>query len=370
MQVRLQEVPNMLLVSYAAGTNYWMWSKPRVGKTTTVEAFAVKMRERIPDFQLAYCYVPSMSPMDIQAAMMEPGKDTMKIVTNETLPNGYKTPDWQGVVVFDELANADPATTKQLQKYINRESVNGKLILPKGAIVVAMSNRLQDKAGVQQHGRALMGRFHTHVDVFTESKDCMDYAERNSWHPTVQSFFKDWPGLIDNYEAVFEGSEQDGKKLSKEELSLASEEGKRGVWSHMGGWEAMSKKEFACDELKCDLHPAMVIGAVGSGVGRQYLAHRSMVSKLANIETIVADPKNAPIPTSISELYAQCLIVALRCTEKQLPAVYTYAQRIQYDMQAMILRRMVKRPNFQIVGSTTYTKWMADKNLSDLLMAK
>ncbi|HEX6824876.1 MAG TPA: hypothetical protein VF077_01060 [Nitrospiraceae bacterium] len=366
MQVRLKEVPNMLLVSYMAKANMWMWSKPRVGKTTTVEAFAAKMVERVPEFKIARFYAPAMSPMDIQAAMMEAGSDVMKIVNNAGLPNGYTEPNWQGVVVFDEMGNGDPSTNKLLQKYINRESMSGKLILPDGAIVIAMSNRMQDKAGGQQQLRALMARFHTHLDVYTEAEDNMDYAERHQWHPTVQSFFHDWPALIDNYEDVFESV---GKKKS-DELAVTAEEGKRGVWAHMGGWEAISHKEFAVESLKCELHPAMVTGSVGSGVGAQYVAHRSMVGRLASIEQIVADPKGVKVPEKISELYAQCLVVALRCTEKQLPQIYTFGQRIQYDMQAMMLRRMVKRPQFQIVGTPTYTKWMSDKQLSDLLMAK
>lgn len=367
MQVRLKEVPNMLLVSYLAGANFWMWSKPRVGKTTTVEAWAKKMQERVEDFKLARFYVPTMSPMDIQAAMLESGSDTMKIVSNASLPNGFTDPDWKGAVFFGELANADPATAKQLQKYINGENMNDRLVKPKGAIVIADSNRLQDKAGVQQQGRALMARFHTHVDVYTEAEDNIDYAERNNWHATVQSFFHDWPDLIDNYEKVFEATP---KGTKAEEIALAAEEGKRGVWAHMGGWESISAKEFACEQLKVDLHPAMVTGAVGTGVGSQYIAHRSMIGRLASVDQIVADPKNAKVPEKISELYAQCLVVALRCTEKQLPQVFMYGQRVSYDMQAMMLRRMVKRPNFAIVGSATYTKWMADKNLSDLLMAK
>ena len=367
MQVRLKEVPNMLLVSYLAGANLFMWSKPRVGKTTTVESWAKKMQERIENFKLARFYVPTMSPMDIQAAMLEAGSDTMKIVSNASLPNGYTDPDWEGAVFFGELPNADPATAKQLQKYINGEDMNNRLVKPRKAIVIADGNCLQHKSGAQQQGRALLARFHTHLDVYTEAEDNIDYADRNNWHPTIQSFFHDWPDLIDNYEAVFESKPS---KAKADEQAIAAEEGKRGVWAHMGGWESLSRKEFACEQLKVDLHPAMVTGAVGTGVGSQYIAHRSMVGRLASIDQIVADPKNAPIPDSISELYAQCLVVALRCTEKQLPQVYTYGQRITYDMQAMMLRRMVKRTGFQIVGTPTYTKWMSDKNLSDLLMAK
>ena len=367
MQVRLKEVPNMLLVSYLAGANVFMWSKPRVGKTTTIEAWAKKMQERIEDFKLARFYAPTMSPVDIQAAMIEAGSDVMRVVSNASLPNGYVTPDWKGAVFFGEAANADPTTLKQLQKYINGEDMNGKLIKPKGAMVIADSNRLQDKSSAQQQGRALLARFHTHLDVYTEAEDNIDYAERNNWHSTVQSFFHDFPDLIDNYEKVFEAAPKGGKD---DEIALAAEEGKRGVWAHMGAWESISAKEYAAEQLKVDLHPAMVLGGVGTGVGSQYLAHRSMIGRLASVDAICNDPKNAAIPDKISELYAQCLVIALRCSEKQLPAVHTYGSRLPYDMQAMMLRRMVKRPNFAIVGSKTYTQWMADKQLSDLLMAK
>jgi len=370
MQVKLKEIPKMLLLAYVAeAQNLWMWGKPGIGKTDTVEEFAAKMRERVEDFMLWYFYGPTMSPIDIQGTMMAANSDVMKVCNNETLPNAYTHPNARGAIFFGEAGNTDNATLKQLQKYINGEDMNGKLRKPKGVMVIADSNRLQDKAGVIQQFRALMNRF-IQVDVYTEPEDNIEYADRKGWHPTVQHFFKYHPDMIDNYNEIFEGEIIGGKKKSDKEIALASEEGKRGVWACMRGWKRIHHIEYACEELKSELPTPVILGSVGTGVGQHYLANRNAMVRLLSVDQICADPKNAKIPASVSEMFGQCLVLALRCTEKQFPAVHAYGARLPYDMQALILRRAVKRPQFNIINTKTYITWMSDPQLSDLLIAK
>ena len=372
MQMKLKEVPNALVLAYAAGVNTYLWGKPGIGKTETVMLFVGKMKQKIEDFKVWFFYGPSMGPTDIQASMPEVETHTLQVYNNGALPNAYTHPDAKGVVFIGEAANTDPMTFKLLQKYVNGEDMNGVLRKPDGVRIICDGNRLQDKSGVQQQGRAMMNRFQ-HLDVYTDAHDNTEFAKRNSWHPTVQQFFKDQPDMIDNYEDVFEvaSGTSSGVKQRNEDRSNMAEEGKRGIWASMRGWKRICDLETAADSMGIDIPPQVIIGSVGSGVGRQYLATRSFMGKLASVDDICNDPDNVVIPTKLDELYAQCVVLAVKCNQKQLPAVAKFSKRLTGDMVVLLIQRMMTRKgDFALIGTPEYAAWMADKQLSELYMAK
>lgn len=363
MAMRLKETTNVIVRMYACKQNLLMLGKPGIGKTCTIEAFAERMREKLPDFKVWHFYGPTMSPMDIQACMPDVATGTLKVFSNACLPNAYTTPDANGVVFIGEMLNTDPTTLKLLQKYVNGEDMNGCLKKPAGVMVVADSNRLEDKAGVMQQFRALLNRFLT-VDVYTEADDCVEYAAKHEWHPLVQAFFRENPHLIDNYEQVF-NSDAKGKKND-----AMAEEGKRGIWACMRGWNRVSELERVAEEMGTTVTLDELVGSVGTGPGMQFNTFRQMVGRLATIEEVLRNPEKVKIPEKIDELYALATIVSLRCKEDQLEHVYTFAKRIQPDMQVYMLRSMMLRKNFGLVGSPVYMKWVMDPQINGLINAR
>lgn len=365
MALRLKEATNAIVRSFKAGSNLLLQGKPGIGKTFTIEAFVTKMKERIPHFQLWHFYGPTMSPMDIQACMPDVATGTLKVYSNACLPNAYHDPDVQGVLFIGEMLNTDPTTLKLLQKYVNGEDMNGCLRKPAGVMVIADSNRLEDKAGVLQQFRALMNRF-LQIDVFTTPEDNIEYAAKHEWHPLVQAFFRENPHLIDNYEEVFSSTDARGKRNEGDQ----AEEGKRGIWACMRGWERIQDLELAGEEVGDSVTLDEMAGCVGKAPAIKYNAFKQMVGKLATIEEVLANPEKVKIPEKIDELYALSMLVSLRVKEEQLKAVHTFAKRIQPDMQVFMLRTMMLRKNFKIVGTETYRAWILDKNINTLINAR
>lgn len=370
--LKLKDTPNVLLRAYVARTNVFLASKPAVGKTDTVNVFIRKMQQKVEGFKVWTFYGPSMSPTDIQMAMPDTTTGTMRIFHNSQLPNSYENPDQVGVVFIGEMPNTDPTTLKQLQKYCNGEDMNG-LRKPEGVMVIADGNRLEDKAGVLQQGRALMNRFLT-IDVYTEAEDCMEYALKHEWHPVVQSFFREYPHLIDNYEEVFQTSESAKVQAEKNRRNgghdAQAEEGKRGIWASMRGWNRVSNLEMAADELGQTLTMPEIMGSVGTGPAAQYQAHKSMLGKLASYAEIVAKPEKVPVPSKMDEVYALSMICAIRCNMADLPAVYKFCKRLPYDIQAFVLRTMLLRKNFNLLGTAEYREWIMDPQLNSLINAR
>ena len=363
MSMRLKEITDVIVRCYQAKSNLLMLGKPGIGKTDTINAFVEKMRERIPHFQLWPFYGPTMSPMDIQACMPDVASHTLSVYSNASLPNAYKTPDAVGVVFIGEMLNTDQNTLKLLQKYVNGEDMNGVLRKPEGVIVVADSNRLEDKAGVLQQFRALLNRF-LQIDVYTAAEDNAEYASKHEWHPLVQAFFRENPHLIDNYEDVF-GGDRNRKGADDQ-----AEEGKRGIWACMRGWNRVSELEYASTTLGSVLSLDEVLGSVGKAPAIKYNTFKQMVGRLATIEEVLAHPEKVAVPEKIDELYALCMLVSLKCKDEHLEAIHTFAKRVQHDMQVFMLRTMMLRKNLKLVGTETYRKWILDPQINKLITAR
>ena len=363
MSTRLKEINQVMVRSYVAKSNLLMLGKPGIGKTWTIEAFVEKMRETIPHFEMWHFYGPTMSPMDIQACMPDNATGTLKVYSNACLPNAYQHPDAVGVVFIGEMLNTDPTTLKLLQKYVNGEDMNGCLRKPTGVMVVADSNRLEDKAGVMQQFRALLNRF-LQVDVYTEADDCTEFAAKHNWHPLVQAFFRENPHLIDNYEVVFSN---DGKKKNADVLA---EEGKKGVWACMRGWNRISELEYAAEQINSPTTMDEITGSVGVGPGMQFNTFKQMVGRLASLEEVVNHPTTVSIPEKIDELYALSCVVSLRCKAEHLKAIYQFAKRIQPDMQVFIIKTLMGRKQLNMVGTPEFREWILDPQINKLINAR
>ena len=368
MAVKLKELPSILVRNYLAGVATFIRGKPAIGKTQTIMAFVEQMQKRIPDFQIWQFYAPTMSPMDIQASAPNYETHMLELFNNAALPNAYKTPDAKGVMFLGELPNTDPATAKLLQKYINGEDMSGVLRKPDEVIVIADGNRIEDKSSVQQQGRAFMSRFEQ-LEAYTDATDNMEFAMKHSWHPFVQTFFKDNPHLIDNYDEVFLTSADARAKAQSNggQHDQQSEEGKLGIWANMRSWERISRKEYVADQLKSPVTLQEAVGNLGAGVGAAYEAHKKILNKLASFDDVMTNPDKVVIPTGMDEKYALCMVVALRCQEDQLPQVHQFGQRMPLELQAALLRNMAARKNFNLAAGPAYAKWISDPQLTSLL---
>lgn len=362
MAIKLKELPPVLVRSYLAKSNVMLRGKPAIGKTETIEAFAEKMRERVENFKVWRFYAPTMSPMDIQGSAPDYERGVLRLFNNEALPNAYQSPDAVGVVFFGEMPNADSTTLKLLQKYANGEDMSGTLRKPAGVIVIADGNRLEDKSGVQQQGRAFWSRFEQH-EVYTDANDNIEFASKADFHPFVQTFFREHPECIDNYDEVFQLNGAP-KNAGTDRMS---EEGKIGIWANMRAWERISNKEKAAEQIHSPLTLDEMIGNLGQGVGTAYNAHKAMLGKLASFDEVMANPDSVTIPEKMDEKYALCMVVALRAKEDQLDNVHTFGKRMPLELQAVILRYLASRKNFDLAGSTAYVNWISNGQLIKLI---
>lgn len=376
MKLRLKEVPLQLAISYQAGTNLLLVSKPGIGKSATILRTAERIAAKDDTFQYVSFDLSTCSPIDFGATMPNRDTGTLDYFPNSILPNGYKDPDWHGIVNISEMLNADNVVGKLMQKYINGESINGKLIKPKRAVIFADSNRLVDKSGVVVQSRALMNRFEQ-CEVYTEPADNLEFAEESGFHEQVVGFMKDMPHCIDNYEQAFGLEAPSGRENAEEKQRRenALEEGKRGIWACMRGWERISHVLRACEALNKPFMPQRAFGSVGFAVGQQFMVFREQMLKLASLQDIINNPKGVALPTNVGEIYATLLMIANRVELKDVKAVGEYIDRVQGDLRVVALRKLQQRANktegFKgLFNTPTWKTWLRDPAVQDMIMAR
>lgn len=370
--IHIKQWARELAVTVEARTNIAGISKPSIGKSQETLAALRKIAALVPGFHIQYIDAGTMTPNDIVTFMPDVKSGKLKAYPNSLLPNTYDTPDMVGAIVIDEAFNADAMTFKFLQKYINGEDVSGVLRKPDGVICVLLSNRLTDKAGAVQQSRALLRRLEQ-VDLFSDAEHNYKFADSKGFFPVVLKFFEKFPALIDNYEEVFYTPEPGSQStFTSSERPVVTEEGKRGIWAHMGSWERISMLEYAAAKHNMQLNPARVLASVGSVVGRQYVVYRATYDKLATVKDILADPTGVEIPTKMDELFVTVNMLTAIMEDSDINAAAKFINRLQGDLRIVAIDRLIRRQQkskgtFDISNSKPWAKWIADEEVQKLI---
>lgn len=373
--IHIKQWERELALTVEARTNIMGLSKPSIGKSRETMKALKKIASLVSGFHVQYIDAGTMTPNDLVVFMPDVKTGKLAAYPNGILPNAYDTPDMVGAIVFDEVMNADPMTIKLLQKYINGEDVSGVLRKPDGVICIMLSNNLSDKAGAMQQSRAFMRRVEQ-VQIYSDAPHNFKFAEENGFFPVVVKFFEKFPSLIDNYEDVF-FTPQPGARSNVEaqDRPVITEEGKRGIWAHMGSWERVSMLEYAAAKHNTQLNPARVLASVGTVPGRQYVTYRAMFDKLSTVKDILADPTGIEIPSKMDELYVTISMLTALIEDTQADTAAKYINRLQGDLRVVAIDRLIRRQQksngtFDISGTKAWAKWITDPQVQTLVGVK
>lgn len=336
----LHDIPAILHRCIRTGTNLTITGEPGIGKTSIINQVVEAIQETDPDFQLWDIYTPSLSPIDFSVPMPDVTTGKLRMFHNSMLPNGFETPDARGVLFLGERDNADPATNKALQKYINNEAMSG-LMKPKGVIVVADSNAINHRSGVVQQSLALLSRsmlIHVEVDADTTLKY---FAERNV-NPFVQAYLS----LRREHVSTFE--------------TLLKNKGYE-IWANPRGWERLAVSMDDAEAHKEKLTQDEIIGDIGEAVGREFVAFLSATA-LVSYDEIVANPQTTELPAKLSDVYAIVAMLSATTKHTDMAAVRTYVERWGTEVQVLYLKLLVDskgKHKGECVNTRAYTEWFS-----------
>ena len=345
----ISDVPAILKRCIRTGANLSISGSPGIGKTSIIEQTVEAIQAADKDFGFWCVYTPSLSPTDFVMMMPDQSNGTLKPYRNALLPNAYDNPDQRGVLFLGENENADPATNKALQKYINNEDM-GSLRKPKGVIVVSDSNRTSDRSGTVQQSLALISRSRrVHVDVDTEVT--LKWFAKREVNPFIQAYLSLRREHVDTF------------------ADLLKSKG-YGVWANPRSWERLGLAMDDADTQAETLSHEEIIGDIGEAVGREFIAFLHAAKKLVSYDEIVATPLQAAQPDKLSDVYAIIAMLSSMTKAPDLGAVRKYVERYGAEVQVLFLRLLVSSKSANkaaCVTSKEYTQWFTKPELLSAL---
>jgi hypothetical protein len=310
----IQKIPAIISRAVRTGTNLHLTGNPGIGKTMIIEQAVRDIQKGDADFKLWNIYTPSMSPLDFMAVVPDFENGTLKNFHNTLLPNRYDDPNIRGILFLGERDNADPATNKALQKYINNEDMGG-LMKPKGVIIISDSNSLKHKSGVVQQSLALLSRSR-HVEVEVCVDGFLSHLADIGASQYVQAYLSIAKHHVDNF----------AKHLETRTY---------GVWANPRAWVRLSDGLLDMEATEEAMTDAEIIGDIGEPVGKEFIGFLRAARTLVNYEDIITDPETAFIPEQMSDVYAVIAMLATSTKAKDLKQVRAYVERYGVEVQVL-----------------------------------
>lgn len=298
----------------------FIWGPPGIGKTQQVHQACAER-----DLACVTLQANLMDPVDLNGLPIIDGGRTV------WARPGMLPTDGEGVLFLDELNTASPAVQKVLEAGIlsNRIGDHG---IPAGWRWIAAGNRTTDRAGSQRTTTTLNSRF-VHVDADVDLADWKTWALANNVPVEIVAFINFKPGLLHDFDP-------DARAFPTPR-----------TWEFVG--------DLIKRGLPATVEYDLIAGTVGEGAASEFVAFLRVWRQLPQWETIMSNPKGAPLPDEPSARYAVVGMLATRATRDNMAAVLTYAGRLDPEYTVLAVKDATSRdPSLQATDAVI--RWGAD----------
>ena len=308
-------------------------SSPGLGKT---QIAAQAAHELEVDFKSIHA--PLMQPEDYGLPVVTKDKTSVDfLVSMERFPlEGSKCGD-EGILLIDEMSQADSSAQKILANLIQEREIHGKKLKP-GWMIVATGNRQSDRAGANRILGHLSNRL-TRVELEASLECWSKWALENNVKPEVVAFIRFRPELLTNYQP-------------NQDINATPRAWVEGVSASLG--VIPSKLEFP-----------VFSGDVGEGPASELLAFLKIYRELPDPDLIIKDPKKVGVPRDPATLYAICGALVARVNTQNFGKCMTYIRRLPAEFSVLFVKdAMAKCPD--VSGTKDFIDWASNEG-ADLL---
>ncbi len=301
----------------------FIWGPPGVGKSSVVRQVAEQKKRTLIDIRASL-----LDPTDLRGLpYVEAG------VAQWSVPSFLpRDPESSGILFFDELNAAPPLVQASLYQLTLDRRI-GDYVLPTDWTIVGAGNRAEDRSVVFRMPAALANRF-IHLEFEVDADEWLGWAIDHDIHPRVRGFIRT------RRELLFDMSKADRAFPTPRSWEILSD-----------ALKALGSPQSATD---------VIAGIVGEAAGIEFLGYVSNSLTEEQIETVLANPDTAALPTALGELYALVSYVAARAREaKVLQAAGALLGRLSPELGVMMVRDVL-RANKAFARSPGYLKFVKE----------
>lgn len=303
---------------------FYIESSPGLGKTELGSQIAKEL-----NIGFKVNHGPLLQPEDYGFPVINSGRDDVSfIVSKEKFPlDGTDCPD-SGILLFDELPQADSNCQKILTNLLESREIHGKRLKP-GWLIIATGNRAKDRAGANRLLSHLKNKITT-LEMEASLDDWTQWALNNAIQSEVIGFLRFRPDLLSNFDP-------------QAECNATPRSWCKGVSARLG----VIPSELEFETFK---------GEVGEGPSAEFCAFLKIYRKLPSPDAILLNPGKAEIPTDLATLYALCGALASKSTPDNFGRIMTYVTRMPKEFTVLYVNDAAKR-NEEITTCVDFIKW-------------
>lgn len=263
-QVTPSELKTLLQSHLVVKRSAFIWGPPGVGKSSIIAQFAEENGYSLIDIRLS-----QFDNTDIRGIPFR-HEDGMKWELPSMFPRDRNA---KAIILLDEFAQAEQSVRKAAFQLVLDRKI-GDYIVPDNVIIMAASNRTQDRSGAAKIEYALKSRF-THYDLVVDFDDFSDWAISAKFNPKMLGYLSSNKHMLHNFDPA---SESNGGMSPRQ-------------------WEAASQLWDAGEGLPRRLRFIQLEGSVGKTATEGFKSHMDLEDKLPNLADIFSG-KADPITTS------------------------------------------------------------------------
>jgi hypothetical protein len=281
----------------------FIWGPPGAGKSAMVQGVGDALKMLLRDVRALL-----LDPVDLRGLPFLGTDGRAKWATPEFLPQ-----DGEGILFLDEL-NAAPAMVQASCYQLVLDRKLGEYTLPDGWAIVAAGNRDSDRAATTRMPTPLRNRF-VHLEFEVDLQEWCEWAIQAGIRPEVIAFLRFRPALL----SVFD----------KDATAFPSPR----------SWEFVSR---ILDSLGSPSNQAMehelMAGAVGMGAATEFTGFLRMFRELPDVDSILLNPHQAPVPEEPSAQYAVASALARCAADTNFDRICTYLDRLPAEFRILCVR--------------------------------
>ena len=343
LTIGIEEMQDYLSASFEADLCPVFKSMPGIGKTTAVYDYYEAQKAAHPDKKVGLFFIngANANVSDLIGYLMP--KDATYETDNGvvTLTEGrYTFPHFLfdiehgkpiflfdiAIICIDEYGQMGGEEKRSIGTML-LERRCGLYHLPKGARIVLLSNRAQDKAGVSKDFSHMANRMQ-HFNVVTNVKAVTNYGIKHGWNPFVLAFANRNAEIV----CADEVPDEIGPMCTPRSVDQMDKWLKT---CEVRGW-AMTAPQTKVGSA----------GLIGPGAMRQFVAMVDVLDDLPRLSSVVRDPKGAKLPENPSARYLIAFELAVKTTHENIEPVITYMRRMPQSYAVCYLSTILKDRKF------------------------